>query len=54
MLMKLIYLVRSELTLTKLKPCSLSRGISFPDRTGIIEVGSKGSEAGLKDLVVAN
>ena len=54
MLIKLIYLVRTELALTKQNPCPLSRGISFLDRTGIIEVGSKGSEAGLKHLVVAN
>jgi len=49
---KLIYLVRSELTLTNLKPCSLSRGIDFSDRARIIEFGSKGRVAGLQYLVV--
>ena len=39
---KLIYLVRSELILIRLKPCSLSRRIGFPDRARIIEFGSKG------------
>jgi hypothetical protein len=50
---KLIYLVGNELTLTKLKPCSLSRKIGFPDRARIIEFGSKVGEALLQDLVVA-
>jgi hypothetical protein len=38
---KLIYLVRNELTLIKLKLCSLSRVIGFPYRARIIEFGSK-------------
>jgi hypothetical protein len=42
MLIKLIYLVKDELTLTKLKPCSVSRKIGLPDRARIIEFGFKG------------
>ena len=38
---KLSYLVRRELTLTKLKPCSLSREIGFPGFARIVEFGSK-------------
>jgi hypothetical protein len=52
MVIKLIYLVRGELPLTKLKPRSLSREIGFPDRARIIEFGSKVKEAGLQYLVV--
>jgi hypothetical protein len=48
---KLIYLVRSKLTLTKLKSCSLSREIGFPDRARIIEFGSERRGAGLQYLV---
>ncbi len=53
MLIKLIYLVRNELTLIILKSCSLSREIGFPDRARIIEFGSKVMGAGLRYLVVA-
>jgi hypothetical protein len=53
MVIKLIYLVRGELPLTKLKPRSLSREIGFPDRARIIEFGSKVKEAGLQYLVGA-
>jgi hypothetical protein len=51
MLIKLIYLVSSELTSTKLKPYSLSREISFLDRARIIEFGPKVGEAVLQYLV---
>jgi hypothetical protein len=49
---KLIYLVRNELILIRLKPCSLSRRIGFPDRVRIIEFGSKVRKAVLQYLVV--
>jgi hypothetical protein len=50
---KLIYLVRKELTLIKLIKSSLSRKIRFPDRAIIMEFGSKGSKAGLQYIVGA-
>jgi hypothetical protein len=40
MLAELIYLVRRELDLNKLKSGSPSREIGFPDRARIIEFGS--------------
>jgi hypothetical protein len=52
MVIKLIYLVRGELPLTKLKPYSLSREIGFPDRARIIEFGSKVRGAVPQYLVV--
>jgi hypothetical protein len=53
MLIKLIYLVSSELTSTKLKPYSLSREISFLDRARIIEFGLRVRRALLLYLVAA-
>ena len=52
MLIKLIYLVRNQLTLIKVKTFSLSREIGFPDRARIIEFGSEVREAELQYLVV--
>jgi len=52
MLIKFIYLLRSELTLTKLESCSLSRRIGFPDRARIIEFGFKVRGAVPQYLVV--
>ena len=43
--------MRSELTLTKLKPCSLSREIGLPGLGGIIEFGSIGRGVGRSALV---
>ncbi len=54
MLVKLIYLVRSELTLTRLKSCSLSRGIGLLDCVRIMEFGSMGRVVGLQHLVVGS
>jgi hypothetical protein len=50
MLTKLIYLVRNELTLSKLTSGSLSRRIGFPDRVRIIESSSRRSGAGYNIL----
>jgi hypothetical protein len=52
MLIKLIYLVRNELILIRMNPCSLSREIGFPYRVRIIEFGSKVRGARLQYLVV--
>jgi hypothetical protein len=52
MLVKLIFLEKSEEPLTKLETCSLSREIGFRDHARIIEFGSKGREAGLQYLGV--
>jgi len=49
---KLVYLVKRELTLIKLIKSSLSRKIRFPDGAIIMEFGFKGSKAGLQYLVV--
>jgi hypothetical protein len=51
MLIKLMYLVRKELTLTELKLYSMSREIGFADGARIIEFGFKVREAGLLYLV---
>jgi hypothetical protein len=53
MLINLIYLVRDELYIAKLKTCSLSREIGFATRARIIELGSKGKGAELQYFVWA-
>jgi hypothetical protein len=50
--MKLIYLVRDELIIIKMKPCPLSRRIGFPDRARIIEFGYKVRGAVLQYIVL--
>jgi len=51
---KLIYLVRNELTLSKPETFSLSRIIGFPNRARILEFSSNGRGAVLQYLVIGS
>jgi len=54
MLIKLIYLVRNQLTLIKVKSRSLSRKIGFPDRARIIEFALQERRTKPQDVGVAS